>query len=361
MTNQTRTFSSVAKERRRELGMSQELLSWIARVSRSTVSKIERGGASDPEGLVFDRLNAALGLRTAFYMDGTIHEDAGDDIAFVDAQILAWFVDMFETMRGTDEDMARKAADLYVDFMDTLADIQEGAARPSVRQAVAELADDLMATMRPFMTSGLSEGPLLDFLREAGWSPEDRPREATVTGLPALRGSFQGSISEVESLRERLHESEERRTMAEMHVASLRHEVGRLANELTEVRAGASGAQAFARLPVQAQLLLREGHVRDWSVIPGRGMQHVRLTVQEKDAEPATAAEVMDQAVLVDYALMASMVLIKRMREHNWDYRNIMPDMPVAVDAVAQDLRAVIADWFEELVGQDGPASVEGA
>ncbi|WP_433519059.1 helix-turn-helix domain-containing protein [Nonomuraea sp. CA-143628] len=367
-------YWEIIRYRRGLAKASQKDTAFAADVSRTTLINVEKGHSGPvPEPATVASIMAALGCAVV---------EGRAEVAYYEAltpQMVGRLIELVTQIRKTDELKAALAARTYRAYVDTWSSLgqlpETGMADADVwqdrmEQAQREALTSLQTFVVPHLRAGeptddalLARFDLADFESRFGPEAKERSRregELAMREWQALPEEVRKATSfatykptgrvpipkaEVEELREKLAVAEERQMLAERNAAIEHQHAEEARRELAAIRTDSAAAQAFAQLPKEVQDLLRTGHLHDWKVIEGAGMRHVRLTLRGEEDAPVTARDIMEQAVHVDFALLGSMMVIRTLQEHNWDYQKAMKQMPTALRELAQQAQ-VAADWL---------------
>lgn len=326
------------RSRREEVRISQATLAWVARVSRNTVSNLERDAVAEPDDRVLDNVEAALGLDRWVHYDG-LGVDL-DAILLVEPRIVHRLIEVIEKIKEEDPHRARAAADAYVAFMAAFREAQDDDSRMSAHQALQEEAARFAVYIVPLLdpTTEL-DSSILAFLQDQGWSPEDNSYSGGSTARVSVRVSSDSARmteaarvhigtneaeatlqAELEELRRRAEIAEHARDIAERQVQEtqqmllhtrigtdvVRHELARL-HDLVEhvLSAPTDSARAFDRLPEDVQEVLKSGWTASRSIVKSpavSGLKHVVLTVKPDHLPTVDARELAEAARLAELA-----------------------------------------------------------
>jgi DNA-binding XRE family transcriptional regulator len=352
------------RRRRQLVRASQKDVAFAADVSRGTLINVEKGpGGPVPEPATVVAIMAALGCAAI---------DHEGDVQFGEVltpQVAARAIEVIGEIRAEDELRAKLAAQSYRNYIAAWSLVSRSDPEPLV-QALREALPPLQTFLVPHLRAGqpiddvlLQRFDLDEFERHHGeearaalhreaelamkeWKalPEEI-RKVTPYSTYKPAGTVPPQKTEAETLREKLAAAEERQMLAERNAAFEHQRAEAAQRALAAAQADSAAARAFARLPEDVQQLLRTGHLHDWKVFAGRGVQHVRLTIREEGAAPVTAKDIMEQAVHVDFALIGSMMLIQSLQDHGWDYQKAMQDLPTKMRTVAEQVEAA-AEWL---------------
>jgi transcriptional regulator with XRE-family HTH domain len=273
------SFGDLIRNRREEVRVSQAVVSWIARVSRNTVSNIERNEVKEPDERVSDNLTAALGMESWAEIAASLRHNRTSFA--VDPVVVGRIIEVIEDIRATDSEMARIVADGYAAFMDTLRRAKRNK-RSSAQQALSEAAGEMMGDLFPRLNpEAPADAKVLDFFHDLGWTLEDDPDllagvpAEPGSRLPVLSESSDGDIADL-STAEMLEQIYAQ--LAEMNATITRD------RQIALDSAGAS--YAFLRLPARVQRTLEDGDVIDsevlTSIMPsGKKISFVAILVRE--------------------------------------------------------------------------------
>jgi DNA-binding XRE family transcriptional regulator len=364
------TYWESVRRRRQLVRASQKDVAFAAAVSRGTLINVEKGpGGPVPEPATVVAIMAALGCAAI--------EDGGD-VQFGEIftpQVAARAVEVIGEIRAGDELRAKLAAQSYRNYIAAWSLIShrtDGRPDPEpLTQALREALPPLQTFLVPHLRAGqptddvlLQRFDLDEFERQHGEEAKAAIHRETeqamfeyrrlpddvkaVTPFSSYKPTWEVTPpeDEVDALRRRLAEADERRRLAERHALEMRQRAEQAEAALAATQARTDSVRAFERLPEDVQELLRTGHLHDWKVFAGRGMRHVRLTVQEEGAAPVTARDVMEQAAWVDFALIGSMMFIRSLQNHNWDYQRAVNELPSMLQDLTSQVREAVS-WLE--------------
>jgi transcriptional regulator with XRE-family HTH domain len=294
-SNYTATPSGTdLKLRREEVGISQALLAWAARVSRNTVGNLERS-QGEPEDRVVKNVCAALGVKSKWRMGFDAPEDASHILFSADA-VKRLYEIIVDDIQPKNSKRARQAIDAFRELMAT--EDRELFERADLGLQTTRFADYLAPHMEP------EDQLLREAFIERGWSPEDSER-LTMSGLaeemradlrsrrssPELKSS-EGDATlkeEVSALRQRVDE------MTEV-ADSMSSLIGASPEDTSAFRELIRGGEVFRRLPVRLQAALLQGYVADHArfeyQVSDVSIPLVALVVRPDDASGVSALEI---------------------------------------------------------------------
>lgn len=297
------------RRRRESLGTSQADVAWLARVSRTTISNLERQ-YGEPENRTIESAANALGM---FY-----EEDDAGNLSVREAvdegatrRVLQIITSLRKSGRDKDFRLARNAADAFIEFV---AGIHSNTDDDSLwaRRSVSRLLDFLGPHLD---VESVIDQPILALAEQwkAGTSYPafGQGRSPAVSPATSVRETVAGSPADVgvqlEIARERL---------ASLHVelANARKQIGSLE---AQVRFYEDRVQAFMQLPGDVQELLRRASGVSVSTTKSdpAGLNIVCLVIPDRTARSA------GELVLASYrwqsALSVAVRLFDQMAERH--------------------------------------------
>ncbi|RCG29009.1 XRE family transcriptional regulator [Sphaerisporangium album] len=310
------------RNRREEIRISQATLAWLARVSRNTVSNLERDAVAEPDDRVLNNVEAALGLDHWYAYSSTHHPR--DAMLLVQPRIAHRLIEVIERLKREDPKTARDAADAYVAFMAALRDARDDDSRLSAHQALQEEAGRLAQFIVPRLDLATElDSSIRAFLEDQGWSPED----STFLGGGAALISVRASTTDSARMTE---------TAARIHseLDKLREQIG----QMTETFAPAlfvrhDEANAFGRLPIRVQDALLSGQVIDADIVKPphtEGISLLTMVVRQDDSEAPLTAEgrkaLINSLHIWHLSLVAAAGMFSFMQKHSWMAPEVVED-----------------------------------
>jgi DNA-binding XRE family transcriptional regulator len=364
-------YWEIIRRRRGMAKASQVDAAFAADVSRTTLINVEKGpGGPTPEPATVAAIMAALGCTVIDHRGETAYYEV------LSPQMAGRLIELVAEIRKTDElkaSLAARTCRAFVDVWSSIGQLSPPGTGDDWLDQRERSEREALTNMQAFVVPHLRAGePTDDALLarfdlaafESRFGPEAKeasrregelamrewqalPEEVRqVTSFATYKPTGKVPIPEtMEELRAKLAAAEDRQRRAENHALEMRQRAEQAERDAAAARVDVDGARVFARLPQEVQDLLRAGHLHDWRVIEGSGMRHVRLTLRGEGDAPATAQAIMQQAVHVDFALLGSMMVIRTLQEHNWDYQKAMKELPAALGELAQQAQ-VAADWL---------------
>ena len=314
MTNAEPSLSEVVSRRREELDLSQSELAWLARVSRNTISNLERGHGT-PASATLNRVAHALGgNQYAISSIATGESSAGpgwsglqglglsvSEVWLTPSDVakaaLSLIIALDAAVSVID---ARRAADAWRDVHEAKTILDRNRSDFGVSENRLEAG---MKTLREVLLPHLSDdepsNSIRSWFQDHGWSPEDDlPRPSTLEERVPVKTSLGQILPDQvkHAVRQAMTEWEE----AQGH--SVADNIEAVAQHLESNKQQLS---AFQRLPLLVQDKLSKGHVLDYEVHQSdANLSHIVLTVSSTlhkvDREKALEAHI--------NALMASVL-----------------------------------------------------
>ncbi|MCY9786861.1 helix-turn-helix domain-containing protein [Nocardiopsis sp. EMB25] len=186
-TPQTPRLGEVFFQRREAVGVSQAELAWLARVSRNTISNLERGKGASQNTI----RNVARVLGGDYWdflsWESRAHEQATDEVydyepmdpagswLILEEQVRA-VLRVIIRSRGDQPRVARGMADAWMNYNSALADLQLPMPSEAMFERAAEERQDSFNALRrdlvPCLLGAEDEG-VVSWLEDNGWTPED--------------------------------------------------------------------------------------------------------------------------------------------------------------------------------------------
>lgn len=341
------------KLRREEVGVSQALIAWAARVSRNTVGNLERG-QGEPEERVLKNVCAALGVKSKWKMGFDAPEDESHILFSADA-VKRLFAIIVDDIQPKSSKRAREAIDAFRRLTETE---DHGLFERSELRAQTTMLADYLA---PYLQS--EDQAVIEAFLERGWSPEDSQnitasdlQEEMQANLRRRPPPFeQDSQVDASALQREVRTIQ--RKIAEMARVSMPSAPpGSTFEYSPEFRTVIGMAETFQRLPVRVQEALLSGQVLDSEItVPPNtnGFSMVNLVVRhDNPSNKATSTE--DRKALINALHVWHLALViagdgfKVMQDHKW----------MAPQDVEKRIRAalsVIAESEEEGLSKPAP------
>lgn len=359
------------RSRREEVRISQATLAWVARVSRNTVSNLERDAVAEPDERVIDNVEAALGLDRWYRYSLDLGEKPPN---LAEPRIVHRLIEVIEQLKDEDPKRARDAADVYIAFMGALRDAQDDDSRLSFHQALQEEAGRLAAHILPLLQVETElDASTVAFLEDQGWSPEDTSNSGGSTARVTVRTSatdagrmaeaarvhigateaearlhaeldeLRAALRAAEMLRERAEVREfgtnQRLMRAEIQAETAHEHLARMHDQLREVLAApAEAAKIYGRLPEDVQDALRSGWIVDRSIIESPavpGLRHIVLTVRPDQVTHLNARDMADAVNRMEFALVVAQRAVEHLKRTEWK----SPDLDAVLEGLRMGLR----------------------
>ncbi|MDA2805734.1 helix-turn-helix transcriptional regulator [Nocardiopsis suaedae] len=270
------SIGALLRERRQEINVSQSDLAWLARVSRGTVSNLEREKGEAVSYIATSKVASALGVHNEGW-----RPEGGSLEPTVEAQLLrrmiACILEIRDGVEGAEGDRhaARRIADALTKFVDRFEDEDVFDVDDEARYARDELANAVAIRLderRP------ADAAVISFFEDLGWSPDDRllPQAEYVLENAASRtpeSTF--DVKRQGALRP------ERSSSSQSAIYEMLKHVQQRIDQLTEQHMKVVGA--FQRLPLRVQHEIMNGTVADSSVTDIAGGTAVQLFMRKDE------------------------------------------------------------------------------
>lgn len=304
------SLGEIVAQRRESLDLSQVDLAWLARVSRNTISNMERGQGA-PAATTTARVACVLGGNRHDF-DALVRQAKGESPALliqkpdpdpdtlwvIEEKVAIAVLRLILSINDSGWTLdARRAADNWRSLSEAMSDQQHykggdfGQAESRASSAVYELQGYLLPYLGEYPGGNEEQKIIFDWFEDWGWSPEDKlVRPDLTTEQPPVKTSPGQLLPDQikHAVRQAMVEWEQEQT------PSVAGSIEAVAQHLESNKQQLS---AFQRLPLLVQDKLSKGHVLDYEVHQSdANLSHIVLTVSSTlhkvDREKALEAHI---------------------------------------------------------------------
>ncbi|MEU4225835.1 transcriptional regulator [Nonomuraea sp. NPDC026600] len=313
------------KLRREDIGLSQAVLAWAARVSRNTVGNLERS-QGEPEERVFKNVCAALGVKSQWKFSFA-EEDVESHVLFSAGAVKRLYEIVTEDIQPRSSKRAREAIDVFRNLVET--EDKGLFERSELQMQTTRLANYIA----PSFFDSPGDRELSEAFIERGWSPEDSQDLNTADMSASMRDEMRlRSIrerepsAEVQELRDEVQTLQQRLDSITSAAESLSSLAGASPREAFNFRSLMQEREAFRLLPVRVQEALLSGRVLDSEVTAPpntNGFSMVNLIVRHDSAQD-DSLNAEDRRALINSLHVWHLALVFAghgfavMQEHKW-------------------------------------------
>lgn len=351
MTNTEPSLGAVVSQRREDLDLSQVDLAWLARVSRNTISNMERGQGS-PAGNTVARVAHALGGNSdAFSALASGPHEAGpgwsglrganmglDDLWITEKPVAAAVLGLILNLNASESVIeARRAADAWneVHGAKTVL-ISRGSGDFGITEGQLNTGlSGLRKYLLPSLGSDESSELIREWFQDHGWSPEDDLAEqASFSVRSSSRLISEGSSQQVKkAVLEALKEWEEEQSPS---VAEVMETVAKILED------GRAELAAFRRLPIMVQRTLLASDFGDYTFFRPKdlgGASHILLTFTDREDPWFDQKKALDSHMNALVALDIATRLIYKTDSRNPTFEEVFNTVRQSLDLHGRGVR----------------------